>query len=334
MTPDSPIPLVSVVMPAFNHASTVEQALRSVLSQTYQNIEIILVDDGSTDDTPDAVRRLVRSLPDADRGRVRTFFRRNHGISATLNFGIAQARGDVLGILATDDWFTPEKITAQLPLLIGPEARPRTGLVHGSAVYVDPEGRQTNLTGHYTPTEGAGEDIFDGIVALRTSTVAPTVLFTREAFDAAGGFDERFVAEDVDFFARVAHAGFGFAYLPEVVLYKRVGGANLGGQFAKWYREHFRTLDKFRRELAPERYQALKRQLYARLIRAAAGAGALGIAWQLTREAAPLLGLAAYGRFMRYAARHLVLSHLPGDLRARLRSARNRSLAGASSQRV
>ena len=141
------------------------------------------------------------------------------------------------------------------------------------------------------------------------------------------------MAEDVDFYARVAHAGFGFAYLPEVVLYKRVGRSNLGGQFSKWYREHFRTLDKFCNALAPARYRALKGALYARLIRAAAGAGALSIAWKLTREAVPLLGTAAYVQFVRYGLRHLALSALPGDLRARLRESRSRRAAASFSRR-
>ena len=323
MTASSELPLVSVVIPAFNHADTVEQALRSVLGQTYPNVEVVIVDDGSTDDTPEVVRRLVATLSEADRARVQIFFRTNHGVSATLNFGIAQARGDVIGTLASDDWYTPEKLALQVPLLVKPSATPGTGLVHASAVYVDPGGRETNLTGQYAPAEGIGEATFDGIVTLCTSIVAPTAVFTRDAFNAAGGFDETFVAEDVDFYARVAHAGFGFVYVPEVVLYKRVGKSNLGGQFSKWYREHFRTLGKFQSVLAPARFRALQGMLYLRLVRAAAGAGALRIAWDLTREAAPVVGPRVYDRYLRYVARYLVLAALPGELRARLRAVRS-----------
>jgi glycosyltransferase involved in cell wall biosynthesis len=101
--------LVSIVVTAFNKAPYLEQAVKSVLAQTYSNIECLIVDDGSTDQTA-AIAEQLTTLDT----RVRYFYKPNGGISSARNFGIRQAQGEWLQFLDADDWIHPDKIQIQL----------------------------------------------------------------------------------------------------------------------------------------------------------------------------------------------------------------------------
>jgi glycosyltransferase involved in cell wall biosynthesis len=99
-------PLVSVVMPSFNHARYVAAALRSVFEQSYRNVEIVVIDDGSSDASPSLIADALRDSPFPQRFVVRA----NRGAPATLNEGAALARGDYLQFLNSDDWLAPSRI--------------------------------------------------------------------------------------------------------------------------------------------------------------------------------------------------------------------------------
>ena len=107
-------PLVSVIMPTYNQAAFIGEAIQSVLAQTYSDLELIVIDNYSSDSTRD----VVASLRDA---RVRYFQFANQGvIAAGGNFGVRQARGEVLAFLDSDDAWLPNKLEAQLPHLRAP----------------------------------------------------------------------------------------------------------------------------------------------------------------------------------------------------------------------
>lgn len=108
--PGNPAPLVSVVIPAYNAAAFLRQTLDSVLTQTYHYLEVIVVDDGSTDDT-------ARIL-DEYRGRLRVLQQRNAGQAAARNHGAQRAGGDLLAFLDSDDLWDREKIARQVEMLI------------------------------------------------------------------------------------------------------------------------------------------------------------------------------------------------------------------------
>ena len=101
------IPRVSVVIPTYNSSAMVEQAIQSVLAQTYRDFEIIVIDDGSTDGTKDVVRRFGE--------RVRYFNQENQGVSAARNFGIHQSLGEYIAFLDSDDLWLPEKLAKKFP---------------------------------------------------------------------------------------------------------------------------------------------------------------------------------------------------------------------------
>ena len=106
-------PFISVVIPTFNRAQQVQVALRSVLAQTYAEFEVIVVDDGSTDTTWEAVERFI-SQQNGKGKQIRYFSQTNQGPSAARNKGIAEANGDWIAFLDSDDVWLPEKLEWQL----------------------------------------------------------------------------------------------------------------------------------------------------------------------------------------------------------------------------
>ncbi|HEX9950166.1 MAG TPA: glycosyltransferase family A protein [Rubricoccaceae bacterium] len=309
-------PLVSVIIPAYNHAPYVEQAIASVLGQTYAHIELVVVDDGSTDDTLAVIER-ARA---ASGGRFEVVAQPNGGVSAALNAGLALTRGAFVSFLASDDWWAPDKTARQVALFAA--LPPSVGVVHGSSYTVDATGRQVATAGLYRPTEGGS--LVD-ILSLRTGVVATSVLVRRAACDAAGGFDESMAAEDVDFYAAVVAAGYTFAYDPAPVVYKRITGDNLGAQVHRWFDVHHRTLDKHRAHLSADEYARTRRAISMSLGRTAAGVRDVRTSFRAYRQARREgAGLGAYTEFARVTGRALALSAVPPGVRHGLRQARAR----------
>jgi glycosyltransferase involved in cell wall biosynthesis len=121
--------LVAIVVPAYNAARWIEKTLYSALAQIYRNIEIIVVDDGSTDDTVE----IVEAVRQRD-NRIRLFRRQNEGPSAARNFGVSQARGDLIAPLDADDLWHPQKLLRQVLKL---QNAPKVGLVYCWAIEID-----------------------------------------------------------------------------------------------------------------------------------------------------------------------------------------------------
>src|SRR5919199_5480676 len=109
------MPLISVVIPAYNSEKTIQETIKSVLKQSFKNLELIVIDDGSKDSTFD----IVSSFSDS---RLRVFSYLNAGVSASRNRGLAKAAGEFISFLDADDLWTPDKLEAQLKAL---EANPQ-----------------------------------------------------------------------------------------------------------------------------------------------------------------------------------------------------------------
>ena len=127
-------PVVSVIIPTYNRQALLPRAIDSVVRQTFSDWEIVLVDDGSTDDTPRIAARYLRQL-----GRRFIFLRQeNRGASAARNAGIETARGEYIAFLDSDDEFVPHKLARQMALL---EKRPQLGMVYSDYSFIDLDGR-------------------------------------------------------------------------------------------------------------------------------------------------------------------------------------------------
>jgi glycosyltransferase involved in cell wall biosynthesis len=124
------LPVISVIITSYNYARFVDEAIQSVLDQTYQDFEVIVVDDGSTDDT--------RSVLDRFGDRITCIYQANQGKSIALNRGIAVSRGRYLAFLDSDDCWLPHSLQARLAAF---EDDPELGVVYGRTLVIDETGR-------------------------------------------------------------------------------------------------------------------------------------------------------------------------------------------------
>ena len=198
---------VSVVIPCFNGARYLGEAIDSALAQTHPDVEVIVVDDGSTDGTP----AVVSGYGD----RLRCVRQPNRGLAGARNAGIRHARGPYVAFLDHDDRFLPDKLARQAAVL---DARPDAGLVYCGWHFIDADGARLPPTGW---------DVREGDVTvdlLRGNIMHPaTVVVRRTALDAAGGFDEgRTGLEDWDLWLRMAVRGVRWACVDAPLLEYRV----------------------------------------------------------------------------------------------------------------
>jgi len=211
-TPSAPAPLVSVIIPAYNAAAFLGETLDSALAQTYPNLEIIVVDDGSTDATPE----ILESYGDRIRVRRQT----NAGQAAARNFGARESHGELLAFLDNDDLWDPEKIARQVALL--------SRFPDALAVYCDH--RAINAQGQPLSSSGAlgyqraSGDILKAMLLSCCIITPGLVLLRRRAFDEVGGFNQSQLMrghDDYDLWLRLATRG-SFIYSPDtLVSYRR-----------------------------------------------------------------------------------------------------------------
>ena len=239
--------LVSVIIPTHNRAGIIGAAIESVLAQSYRDIEVVIVDDGSTDDTRAVVERY--GWP------VRYVHQPNGGVSSARNFGFRHARGEFIALLDSDDAFLPWKIQAQVEML---KAHPEVGMVWTDMSAVDPDGRvvedrylRTMYDAHAlaniervlertpsldqrwsaAPPEVATAPTYKGdlfsSMLLGNLVHTSTVLLRRERLRRVGGFDTSLLhsGEDYEFHVRTCSHGL-VAFIDAPSLRYRVGAAD------------------------------------------------------------------------------------------------------------
>jgi glycosyltransferase involved in cell wall biosynthesis len=310
-------PLVSVVMPAYNHERFVERAIRSVLDQTYHPVELIVVDDGSTDSTLAVIERVH-----LESGSAFTMLTKpNGGVASALNMAMLHAHGDYIAILASDDRFLPEKLARQVALFA--QSPPEVGAVHSDGHEETLDGVSVPLTGSYMPADGP---CLRQLVAREVTAIASSVMVKREAHDRAGGFDETLVGEDLDFYAAVAAQGYEFRYDPTPLMVKTAAPGSLGSKVELFFNDPFKTLQKHRQHFTASEYIRIEDSFYGGMGRAAAGVGKLRLAGKLyfnlakrQRSPKPIIEYVIRG------ARSVALMALPAPLRGTLRRVRAKS---------
>ena len=191
------MPTVSIIIPTFNRSHYLQMAIQSILNQTYQDFEIIIVDDGSTDDT----KKVASSFGP----KVIHFYQSNQGPSVARNVGLHRARGKYLALLDCDDLFLPDRLERGVKAL---DRMPHVGLVHGEVEVIDSEGQiipeETNYNQKLYAKERKEGSSYLRI--LKGNAMFPsTILFRRECFERAGLFNPAFAPrEDYDWYLRLA----------------------------------------------------------------------------------------------------------------------------------
>ena len=197
-------PRVSVVTTVYNGEPYVDRAIPGILSQTFEDFEYILVDDGSTDRTPE----ILRELASRDK-RVRVFSPGRMGVAAAANYGIAQARGEYIARQDFDDRSYPERLRLQVKLL---DANPDVGVVGGYYVLVD-----ENRDERYVRMAPTDHPAILSSMARSIPFANTLVAFRRRAWAEAGGYPEVADLEDLLLWLRVAKLGWRFGNVPELL---------------------------------------------------------------------------------------------------------------------
>ncbi|HEX7976114.1 MAG TPA: glycosyltransferase [Anaerolineales bacterium] len=228
-------PKVTVLLPSYNRAGLLPVALHSVFAQTYSDFELIVVDDGSTDDTAS----VVRGFPDP---RLRYLSQENRGISGALNAGLGLARGVYIARVDSDDRWLPDLLEREVAVL---ETRPDVGLVYSKAQAMDPQGQPlAQILG--APEKFPGQTLKSILYGDFVCTI--TAVVRRECLEQAGPFDENLKGnEDWDMWVRLARVC-RFAYLDQVLAnFRQHTGRTTGGQsphFVDIAQGRFYLLDK------------------------------------------------------------------------------------------
>jgi glycosyltransferase involved in cell wall biosynthesis len=245
-------PLVSVVVPAYNAATTIGETLASILEQNVRDLEVLVVDDGSSDGTRDVVAQVADE-------RVRLITQENGGAASARNTGIGEAAGHFIAFLDADDLWAPGKLSRHLAYL---DAHPHLGVVQTGAVYVDPDLRVLEVRRSATTVDAVLETLrFENMPAFPS-----TVVMRRSALDQLGGFDPSLVIlEDWDFVLRSARAGL-LGTLPEPLTLYRVHPGNRSRDLGIHVEPGERILaDLFADPELPPEILEKRSEIYARL---------------------------------------------------------------------
>ncbi len=210
------MPAIDIIVPAYNAARFLPAALDSVVAQTVEDWRILLVDDGSQDDTS----AIARSYADRLGDRFLYIHQPNAGLPAARNTAIRNASAELLALLDADDLWLPRRLELSIAAF---RDRPEVGLAYGFNARIDPDGRVLDTFAHRKP-HAAGH-VAPYIYMRELDLPCPTVTFRRSAVERVGLFDETLRAsEDRDMWLRIA-LHYEVALIPEVIAHYRVSPA-------------------------------------------------------------------------------------------------------------
>lgn len=213
-----PQPLISIVAPCYNAEKYLEAALQSIFAQDYPNFEVIIVDDGSTDNSLAMLRRLQSTY------NFQLLTQNNQGVSATLNNGLKRARGVYVSTPDLDDIMLPHSLSVRARYL---DEHPKVGCVGALIAYIDSDGADIKSQ-HRTQVKKFS---FDRIVSEAVVIGAPGALYRMEALQAAQFYDPNIKVQDFQITLRIASKGYEVHELPMCVTRYRRHPNNLSRRF-------------------------------------------------------------------------------------------------------
>lgn len=241
----SQIPKISVIIPTYNHGRFVGKAINSVLNQTYKDFEIIVVDDGSTDNT--------RGLIDTHRNQIKYIYQENQGLASARNTGIQASQAKYVAFLDADDWFAKKNLEVKVSFM---ESHPDAVWVYSDWQYLDDKGNylekgstifkyaHKKLTGH----------IFDELVYNRNFISPVTVAVKKAILEEVGCFDPKVICqEDLDLWLRIS-LKYPAYYIDEVLVYVTALPGSLSRDFSKWVSGNAVIVDKLK-HLIPDDFK-------------------------------------------------------------------------------
>lgn len=226
---------VDVIIPAYNTAKYLAAALDSVMAQTFDDWRILLVDDGSTDNTAEVVAPYLDRLGP----KIKYIRQENRGLPAARNTAIRASDAELLALLDADDVWLPNRLADSVAAMA---QRPQAGLAYGLVTLIDSEGKTgTTFAGNPKFVEG---NIAPQIYMRKVELPCPTITFRRSAVDEAGMFDETMRAtEDRDLWLRIA-LKYEVAFVPKVLAYYRISSSSMSADPQRMLQAQLRFIRK------------------------------------------------------------------------------------------
>ncbi|TBU83008.1 glycosyl transferase [Pseudomonas daroniae] len=288
------LPLVSVIVPCYNYAAYVADALRSVLEQEYDNFELIVVDDGSRDESVPVIERTLQAFRESTRARRIEFIQQeNQGVSAALNAGLARAQGTYIATFDADDVMPAGRLALQAAYL---QEHPEVGCLGGVAVRIDERGAILPKKDKNRPIRRYD---FDQALAAALVVGGNIAVYRRDAMMKVGGYDPAIKVQDFQMTLKVAHAGYFVDILPDVVTLYRKHPDSLSKNYKSEYDYGLQVIYSYKGHKA---YASAKARLITKALRMAV-MDDKKYAWSLLRQ----VPLREWDRQLLKRVRHLLL---------------------------
>ncbi|MEO1429684.1 MAG: glycosyltransferase [Cyanobacteria bacterium J06633_8] len=238
--------LISVIIPVFNGEKTIKETIYSILNQTFQDIEIIVSDDGSTDSTLE----IINTIPDS---RIKILSYANAGVSASRNRGINHAKGEYISFMDADDLWTPDKLELQWQAL---EDNPEAAVAYSWTDYIG-ESSQFLKSGRRIKANG---DVFSQLLVTNFLENGSNPLIRKEALEKVGSFDESLpVAEDKDMWLRLA-VNYEFVCVEKPQILYRSSINSLSSNLQKMEATSLKVIERAFSYPKADKFQHLKKQ--------------------------------------------------------------------------
>lgn len=242
---DEPTSRVAVFVPSYNHAPFIARCLKSIINQTHAPLELLVIDDGSRDDSPRIIAQVLENCPFPSE----LIVRENRGLCATLNEGLSKTRGDYFAYLGSDDVWQPEFLAARIALL---DANPSAVLGYGHAFLLD---ENDNIIESSETWQRAGYRDGDARPMLYRgiAPVSSTVCYRRAAL-AKQSWNENSRLEDYEFYLQLCHTG-PFAFDARVLSCWRMHGYNVSRDLPLMLREVLAAQERVAQKLGWDKAQ-------------------------------------------------------------------------------
>lgn len=221
-------PLVTFFIPSYNHAKYVEKSIVSVCEQTYENLEVIIIDDGSTDGSHDLILELQKKY------NFKYIHRPNKGLIKTLNEALEIAKGEYICWGGSDDIFLKDKAERQVAFL---KENPDFVLCYGKMTFINNQG---GIIKNAKSKHSRSGFVFDSLLQ-RCFITLPTVMIKTSIIREFGGFDERFFLEDYPLWLKISKK-YQIGFLDEFLTYYRLHDSNVSSNLVKMVKEVERIL--------------------------------------------------------------------------------------------
>lgn len=235
------LPLVSVVIPCFNHQDYVQQTIQSVIDQDYSNIELIIIDDGSSDNSVDKIKEMI-SICEKRFTRFKFKNRPNKGLCATLNEALEWCQGEFLSTVASDDIWLPYKTSRQINLFLDPKNH-NVAVISGEMISINTHGKSDSRSSFTPPKEQYYSflDIYRGHSRIN----APTAMIRMHCVKEAGGYNTKVIIEDFYMWLAVTNLGYQILGVDTVFTKYRIHSNNTFSKIEKMNNSRVRILKHF-----------------------------------------------------------------------------------------